>query len=131
MKAFLKWRKMFFISPGKLFSFWRYVVTFWLCRRNGFIRKVRLISKFMTTQLSWQAIAIHIFYKISHIPISHKLKAMKFDNLIEYNEINIFLQTSCRIWGMETSSRPFFVFFKTSLYEIKANGLQLDFNMFG
>ena len=27
-----------------------FVLTFWLCRRNGLIRKTRLISKFLTSQ---------------------------------------------------------------------------------
>ena len=45
---------------------------------------------------------------------------MTFGQLFGYNKINIFLQTSCRKLGKETSSRP--------LFEVKANGLQLSFN---
>ena len=51
---------------------------------------------------------------------------MKFGQLTEYNKINIFLQDSCRKWGRETSSRPFFVF-KKAIYEVKASALQLAF----
>ena len=54
---------------------------------------------------------------------------MQFRKLIEYNTRNIFLQISCRKWGRETSSRPF-LFFKIALYEVKASGLQLSFNIF-
>ena len=32
----------------KIFKF--FVVKFWSCRRNGLIRKIRLISKFVTSQ---------------------------------------------------------------------------------
>ena len=37
---------------------------------------------------------------------------MKFVQLIEYNKRIIFLQIICRKLGMETSSRPIFVFLK-------------------
>ena len=39
-------------------------------------------------------------------------QTMKFGQFIEYKKKNIFLQKSCRKWGRETSSRPFFVFWK-------------------
>ena len=43
---------MLFISPQKLFSFSRYNFLSWLFvrLRNGLIRRIRLISKFMTSQ---------------------------------------------------------------------------------
>ena len=44
--------------------------------------------------------------------------SMEFGQLIEYNLTNIFLQKSCRKWGMENSSRPFC--FLKKLY-IKSN----------
>ena len=59
---------MLFISPYKLFSFSRYlnfclyVLIKW---KKGLIRKVRLTSKFMTSQLGKQTIAIHILPNIS------------------------------------------------------------------
>ena len=62
--------------------------TFWSCRKNGLIRKVRLISKFMASQPGLQTIAI------TYCPISHKLKAtnhtMKFGQLIEYKQNKYF-----------------------------------------
>ena len=51
------------------------------CRKNGLIRKVRLISKFMTPQPGWQTITIHILLNIS--PIKGN-QSMKFGRLIEY-----------------------------------------------
>ena len=56
---------------------------------------------------------------------------MKFDQSIEYNKRNIFLQKLCRKPGMETTFR-FFLFFlrKKALYEVKPSGLQLCFNIF-
>ena len=50
------------------------------------IRKVRLTSKFMTSQPGLQTIAIHILLNMT----------MKFGQLIEYNKRNIFLQKLCR-----------------------------------
>ena len=38
---------------------------------------------------------------------------MKFDQVIEHNKRNNFLQKSCRKWGRETSSRPLFVFLRS------------------
>ena len=41
------------------------VMTFWSYRKKGFIRKIRLTSKFMTSQPGLQTIAIHILPNIS------------------------------------------------------------------
>ena len=38
---------------------------FWWCRKNDLIRKIRLISKFTTSQPGSQTITIHIFLNIS------------------------------------------------------------------
>ena len=61
----------------------------------------------MTSQTGKQIITIHILPYISRTRGNH---AMKFGQFIEYDKKNIFLQTSCRKWGRETSSRPTFVF---------------------
>ena len=54
---------------------------------------------------------------------------MKFDYLIEYNKINIFLQKSCRKWDRKTISKSPFIFKKT-FYDVIGSGLQLSFNIF-
>ena len=87
-----------------------FVTTFWSCRKNGLIRKVRPTSKFMRLQPALQTIAIHIWPSISQ---SKDNQTMKFGQLIEYNKRNIFLQKLCRKWGKETSSRPLFIFQKS------------------
>ena len=61
----------------------------------------------MTSQPGWQTIAIDILPNISR---SNDNQAMKFGQLIEYNEINIFLQKLYRKWGRETSPKPIFIF---------------------
>ena len=74
-------KALFFLKIFKVF-----VLTFWSCRKNGLIRKKRLISKFMASQSGQQ---IHI------LPIISKSKGnqtMKFGQLIEYYKINIFLK---------------------------------------
>ena len=61
--------------------------------KNGWIRKIMLISKFMTSQRGYQTTAIHILPNISR---SKDNQAMKLGQLIEYIKKNIFLQKLCR-----------------------------------
>ena len=68
------------------------------------IRKIRLISKFMTSQPGKQTIAIHILANISR---SKGNQTMKFGQLIERNMRLIFLQKSYTKCGGETIPRPF------------------------
>ena len=51
------------------------------------IRKIRLTSKFKTSQPGLQTIATHILPNISKSKSNH---TMKFGQLIEYNKRNIF-----------------------------------------
>ena len=68
------------------------------------IRKIKLISKFITSQPGKQTIAIHILPNISR---SKGNQTMKFGQLIECNMRNIFLEKSYTKCGGETSRRPF------------------------
>ena len=70
-----------------------FVLTFHSCRKKGLIRRIRLISKFMTPRPAWQTIPIHI---VSNISRRKGNKTMKFSQLVEYNKRNVFLQKSCR-----------------------------------
>ena len=72
--------------------------------KNGLIRKIRLIPKFMTSQPDYQAIVMHI---LSNILKSKSNQIMKLGQLIEYNIRNIFLEKSYTKCGGETSPRPF------------------------
>ena len=74
----------------EIFQF--FVPTFWSCRENGLIRKVRLTSKFMASQPGLRTIAMHILLNISQ---SKGNQTMKFGRLIKYNKINILLQ---KLW---------------------------------
>ena len=67
-------------------------MTFWSYRKKGFIRKIRLTSKSMTSQPGLQTIAIHILPNISQ---SKGNPIMKFGQLIKYNKRNIFRQKLC------------------------------------
>ena len=103
----LKIMKMLFISPQKLFLFSRYLsfcLDFWVIQQNGLIRKIRLISNFITSQPGQQAIVIHILASISRSKHNQK---MKFGQLIECNMRNIFLEKSYTKCGGETSTRSF------------------------
>ena len=65
--------------------------------------KIRLISKFMKLQPSYQTITI---YTLPNISRSESNKTIKFDQLVDYSKKNIFVQKSCRKWDTGTSSRP-------------------------
>ena len=67
--------------------------------KNGLIRKIRLFSKFMTSQPGKQTIVIHILPNISR---SRSNQRMKFGQLIEYYMRKIFLEKSCIKCGIET-----------------------------
>ena len=69
-----------------------FVTTFWAFRKNDLIKKIRLTSKFMTSQPGLQTIAIHILPNISQ---SKGNQTITSGQLIEYNKRNIFLQKLC------------------------------------
>ena len=120
-KPFKNDENFFLLHVKSSFRSWDiyiFVLTYWLCKKSGLIRRLRLISKFITSQTGQQIITIHI------LPIISRRKdnqAVKFSQLIEYNVRNIFLQKSFRKWGRETSSRPLLLF-KKVLCKIKING---------
>ena len=65
----------------------------WSVRKNGLIRNIRLVSKFMTLQPGSKTVTVHILPNIS---LSINNQAIKTGQLIEYNKRNNFLQKSCR-----------------------------------
>ena len=60
-----------------------FITTFWSCRKSSLIRKIRLISKFMTSPPGLQIIPIHIWPNISQRKGN---QAMKFGQLAEHNK---------------------------------------------
>ena len=52
------------------------------------------------SQAGQQTVTIHILHNISW---SKRKQTVKFGQLVEYNNRNIFLQEPCRKWGGETS----------------------------
>ena len=68
-------------------------MTFWPCRKNELIKKIRLFLKFMTSQPGQQTFTIHILPNISQSKVH---QTMKISQLIEYNKRNIFLRKLCR-----------------------------------
>ena len=76
------------------------------------MRKVTLISDFMTSQPSQQTIVIHILPNTSRNKGNQKTK---FCQLITCNIRNIFLEKSCTKYDGETSPRPFYENLKLSI----------------
>ena len=66
------------------------------------MRKLWLVSKFMTSQTKQQVITINIFPNISR---SKGNQTMKFSLLIDYNMRNIFLEKSYAKYGGKASHR--------------------------
>ena len=98
---------MFFVSPQKLILLSRYLnvcIDFSIMLKNNLIRKIRLISSFMTSQPGKQTFVIHI---LSNISKSKGNQTMEFGQLIEYNKRNIFLEKSYTKCGGKTSTRLF------------------------
>ena len=98
---------MLFISLQKLFSFsWclSFCLEFLVMQQNSLIKKIMLIRNFMTSQPGWQIIATHILSIISR---NKGIQTMKFDQLVEYNMRNIFVETLYTKCSVEISPRPF------------------------
>ena len=72
--------------------------------KDGLIRKLWLISKFMTSQAGQQIITIHQLRNISR---SKGNCTRNVGQLIEYNIRNILLEKSYTKWVGEASPRPF------------------------
>ena len=89
--CFKKMKNVFYITL-KLFLFSRYLnfcLDFLVIQKKGFITKIRLISKFMTSQHGKKIIAMAILPNISRGKGS---QTIKFGQLIEYNMRNFFFK---------------------------------------
>ena len=84
----------------KILSF---VLTFSLVEKR-LVRKIKSISKFMTSQPGKQTIVIHV---LPNILRNKDNQAMNFGQLREYNMRNIFLKKPYTKCDEETSPRPF------------------------
>ena len=93
------------------------MLTFWSYRKNGLIRKKRLISEFMTSQSGQQTITIHM---LSNISRSKSNQATKFGKFFESHAENEAAKLVPDV----------FFFFNKALFEIKSSGLQPSFNIF-
>ena len=72
--------------------------------QNSLIRKIMLISKFVTSQTGKQTIAIHI---LSNISRSKSDQTMKFGQLIEYNMKHFSWKIMHKIWWKNYSQTLF------------------------
>ena len=95
---------LFHLKSSYLFKIFKFSSQLFGHVKNGLVEKIRLISKFMTSQPGKQTIAIHISPYISR---SKSNQTMKFGQLIEYNMRNIFLEKSCTKCDGETIPRFF------------------------
>ena len=93
------------MSPQKLFPFsscLSFCLDFLVMYKNRLIKRIRLISNFITLQPGYLMIVIHILPKISR---SKDNQTMKFVQLIECNIRHIILGKSFTKCCGETSSR--------------------------
>ena len=95
---------VYFTLKALLFlKIFKFLSSFFGHIKSSLIRKIVLISKFMTSQPGKQTILIHTLSNISRSKDNHR---MKFGQLIEQNMRNIFLENSYKKWDRETVSRP-------------------------
>ena len=80
-----------------------FCLEFLVMYRNGLIKKIRLISNFMT------------YFILPNISRSEGNQTMKFGQLMECNMRNIFIEKSYTKSGGETSPRPFSAKLKLSI----------------
>ena len=64
------------------------MLNFWSYRKNGSIKKINLIEKFMTLQPGQETVTIHMLPNSSQ---NKDNQTMKFGQLIENNKRNNFL----------------------------------------
>ena len=86
--------------------------------KNGLIWQARLVPKFMTSQLGLETVTIHVFPN----------QTMKVARVIKYQNRNIFLRKSCTKKARRLVPDVFVL--QKALHEVKANALQLGFNLF-
>ena len=115
-----EWKKANVVPVFKIF-----LLIIWSCGKNGLIRKIRLISKLTMSQPGQQTIAIYILLLITQ---SKDDQTMKFGQLLEYNKIFFFRIYAQTVVGRLVSD--LFLFFRKTLWEVKASALSLSFNIF-
>ena len=113
----------FFLKALFVFKIFKVLSCFDHVEKNGLIRKIRLISKFMMTQPGQQTIAIHILANISQ---SKGNQTNKFGHVRQYNRI-VFPQNYAENESRTLVTKPllFALFFEKPLYEL--SGLQAQF----
>ena len=97
-------KNAFYFKAVLVLKIFKFCLEFLAMQQNGLIRKIRLISNFMTSQPGKQTIVIHI---LSNISRSKGSQTVKFGQLIERNTRSIFLEKSYTKYGGETSPRLF------------------------
>ena len=94
----------FFLKASFVLKIFIFCPDFVVMYKNGLIRKVRLIWKFVTPHTGEELIIIHILPNISR---NKHNQTIRFGQLIEYNMRNIFLEKLHSNIGGDVSSRPF------------------------
>ena len=89
----MKYAFYFILKALFVLRYLNFYLHFLVFKKNGLIRKIRLISKFITSQPAKERITMHI---LSNISRSKGNQTLKFGQVKEYNKRNIFLRKSCR-----------------------------------
>ena len=108
MKGLKKMKNVF----RYMWKYFHFCPDFLIMKKNDSIRKLRHISKFMTSQTAEQIMAIHELTKISRSKSNRKIK---FGQLIECNMKNVFLEKLYAKCGKEASPRSFYKNSKLSI----------------
>ena len=95
-------KNTFYFLVKTLFGLLLFCPDFLAMQKNNLMRKLWLITKFITSQTGQKMITIHI---LPNILRSKGNWAIKFGQLIKHSVRNVLPQKSCKKWGRKTISR--------------------------
>ena len=102
-------------------------VLIFLCWLFGHVEKIAWLERYVYQNL-WRDRLLNKRLRYTYYALSQDVKGTRKRNLVRCNKKSISLQKSSRKWCSKTSSKSLFL--KKEFYKVKANFLQLSFNMF-
>ena len=117
---------IYFMLKASLFiRYLNFCIDFLARLENGWIRKLRLVLRFMTSHTGQQIITIHILPNISG---SKSNQAMKCGMLKKRSQ-KVFFSKIIQKMRQGDQFQTSFCFFKKPLYKIKASDQDINFNI--
>ena len=124
MEVLEKWWKILFVFHSQDIKI--FVLDF------GLVGKTILLERYGLFQILWHRNLLNKQLQYTYCPISHDVKAIRIWNLVSYsNKAREMFPFKTHAQNEPGRLVPdLFLFFKKALYEVKAGGLHLSFNIF-